>query len=234
MLFPETAGKTLRLINTQSEKIELLEETGLDNMVIIPFTKEFSELSSFDFIRKILVGKLHARTIVVGFNHHFGHNHEGGFEELFALGKFHDFTVEEIPQQDIENETVSSTRIRKAIQEGKIQRANAYLDHYYMIIGLLVPTEHADAFKIKIEETCKLIPMPGYYAVSVIQNQESSKALLCIENEGSIRLITTTQQLIPDEMARVYFHKQIREGLNQINSTISFQNLKNEIEELIY
>ena len=129
------AGKDLLLINSQQEKIELLQKTGINNLVIIPFTLAFSKMSSIDFIRSILVGKLHASKIVIGFNHHFGHNREGNFDYLYELGKFYNFSVEEIPEQDIQNETVSSTLIRKALQEGRIQRANAYLDHHYIISG---------------------------------------------------------------------------------------------------
>jgi riboflavin kinase / FMN adenylyltransferase len=90
-----------------------------------------------DFIRKILVGKLNSRRVIVGFNHHFGHNREGDYEYLHELGKYYNFEVEEIPEQDIDNETVSSTKIRKALIEGNIQRANAYLDHHYIISGII-------------------------------------------------------------------------------------------------
>jgi riboflavin kinase/FMN adenylyltransferase len=237
VLFPETAGKTLRLINTQREKIALLEKTGLDNLVIIPFTKEFSEVTSFDFIRKILVGKLHARTVVVGFNHHFGHKQEGGFEELHALGKYHGFTVEEIPQQDIENETVSSTRIRKALEEGKIQRANAYLDHYYMIMGTLSWDSLNNRFNLKPEEDNKLIPPPGHYAVSLDQEGISCKALLTINpgghGEAPVSLLPLDAGLRFGVMTSIYFHKQIRDGLDESNP-VTAHVLQKEIEELIY
>ena len=137
VLYPETAGKTLRLINTQREKIHLLEKTGLGHLVIINFTKEFSETTSQQFVEDILLGKLHAKKIIVGFNHHFGHNREGDYSYLYKLTKDHNFEVEEIPEQDLENETVSSTITRKALSEGRIQRANAYLDHHFIMMGEL-------------------------------------------------------------------------------------------------
>ena len=140
VLYPSTQGKDLMMINTQAEKIRLLEKAGLDHLVIIPFTLEFSKTSSVDFIRKILVEKLNVSCVVVGFNHHFGHNREGNFDYLYELGKFYNFSVEEIPEQDIHNEFVSSTKIRKAILEGNIQRANAYLDHEFFMMG---PAIHA-------------------------------------------------------------------------------------------
>src|ERR1035437_7131316 len=133
VLYPQTVGKELRLITTLKEKIELLSRVGLQNLVIIHFTPEFSYMSSVDFIRDILVSRLHAYKVVIGFNHQFGHNREGNFDYLYELGQFYGFGVEEIPEQDIDNETVSSTKIRQPLSSGRIQRANAYLDHFYFI-----------------------------------------------------------------------------------------------------
>ena len=88
VLFPETAGKDLFLINSQREKIELLRKTGLQNLIIVSFTPEFAHITSIDFIRDILVAKLHARKIVIGFNHQFGYNREGNFDFLKELGSY--------------------------------------------------------------------------------------------------------------------------------------------------
>lgn len=191
VLYPESAGKDLQFINTQREKIRLLEDTGLDNLIIIPFTLEFSRLSSIDFIRKILVDKLHASCIVVGFNHHFGHNREGSYEYLYELGRYYGFKVEEIPEQDIENEAVSSTRIRKAIKEGHIQRANAYLNHHYLVMGMLEPgslfaqKNGIQASRMNIEEEEKLLPPPGIYALDAAIGTEYVKALGCIRQRNA-------------------------------------------------
>ena len=113
VLYPETAGKELDMINSQKEKIELLGKTGLDNLVIIHFTREFAKTTAEEFIRNILVEKLGAKIIVVGYNHYFGHNREGNYDKLIALGQKLDFQVVEIPKQDLEKETVGSTKIRK-------------------------------------------------------------------------------------------------------------------------
>ena len=254
ILFPETAGKNLFLINSQQEKIELLQKTGLDNLLIINFTREFSQMSSFDFIRKILVGKLNARKVIVGFNHHFGHNQEGGYEVLYELGKYHGFDVEEIPEQDIENETVSSTRIRKALQEGKIQRANAYLDHYYMIIGKLerfIPEllgESQPAYHVVIDEECKLIPPEGTYAVSVQLGTNTFKALVCIQNQEDmgymqnlgrfvILIPVDPFETVPNSVVHICFHKMIREIGNN-GSIVPLPDIisadKPFVEELIF
>ncbi len=188
VLFPETAGKNLLLINSQREKIELLSKTGLDHLIIVKFTKEFSEISSIDFIRNILVNKLHASKVVIGFNHHFGHNREGNFDYLYELGQYYSFGVEEIPEQDIHQETVSSTLIRKALLEGKIQRANAYLDHLYIIIGELCEGSASlkilnfPTYRIPVTEDSKLVPPDGVYAVSVLVDNTYYKGILNIKN----------------------------------------------------
>ncbi len=254
ILFPETAGKNLFLINSQQEKIELLKKTGLDNLLIINFTPEFSRMSSFNFIRKILVAKLNAKKVIVGFNHHFGHKQEGGYEVLYELGKYHDFEVEEIPEQDIENETVSSTRIRKALLEGKIQRANAYLDHYYMIIGtteqifLSGVESKLPVYHVSIDEDCKLIPPEGTYAVSIKIENNAYKGLIYIENReqtGYTQNIGRYVVLIPLEefelanhrLIKIYFHKMIRE-IHQTNTKIPLNEIltndKPIVEELIF
>ncbi|MCX6273515.1 MAG: riboflavin biosynthesis protein RibF [Bacteroidetes bacterium] len=254
VLYPETAGKNLFLINSQIEKIELLRKTGLDHLLIIPFTLEFSQISSFDFIRKILVARLHAKKIVVGFNHHFGHNQEGDYEYLFQLGKYHGFEVEEIPEQDIENESVSSTRIRKALLEGKIQRANAYLDHFYLIMGRAVPSPAnrllpgKPAFFVPIEEDCKLIPPSGVYAVSILNGQQVSKGMVIIRkriesdppgNHPQVVELVTVNGDNPTASTRVTlnFHKQIREWEDfsfSPETEVLLQRDCKEIEELIF
>lgn len=188
VLFPETAGKNLLLINTQREKIELLSKTGLDHLIIVKFTREFSEISSIDFIRNILVNKLHAKKVVIGFNHHFGHNREGNFDYLYELGQYYNFGVEEILEQDVHQETVSSTVIRKALLEGKIQRANAYLDHHYIVIGELgegsasLKALDFPTYRIPVTEDSKLVPPDGVYAVSVLVDNVYYKGILNIKN----------------------------------------------------
>ncbi len=254
VLYPETAGKNLFLINSQQEKVELLRKTGLDHLVIIPFTLEFAQMTSFNFIRKILAGILKAHTVVVGFNHHFGHNQEGDFRHLYELGKYHGFQVEEIPEQELENETVSSTRIRRALQEGKIQRANAYLDHYYMIMGnvLNIPAcIVADAgicYNMPVEEACKLIPPCGCYAVSLKSPAGNHKAMAIITASGAngnesghkqkVDILPLEEIRLADKSAvSVFFHKLIRmlpdTGTEKPASEL-FHEASQEIRELIF
>jgi riboflavin kinase/FMN adenylyltransferase len=254
VLFPETAGKDLFLINSQREKIELLRKAGLQNLIIVTFTPEFAHISSIDFIRNILVAKLHARKIVIGFNHQFGYNREGNFDFLRDLGTYYNFEVEEIPEQDIHNETVSSTLIRKSLQEGRIQRANAYLDHHYMIMGKLsegsndLKMRNMNTLCIEIEEECKLVPPDGVYAVRIEIGQNSVKGILNIKNsrygidrckeEILIELFPfESQETLNGKDATVYFAKYIRQeldfkGIDELKTQLEKDKLL--VEELIY
>ncbi len=250
VLYPETAGKGLFLINSQREKINLLRKAGLDNLIIVTFTVEFSRITSIDFVRNILLSKLHARKIVIGFNHHFGHNREGDYEALRALGLANDFDVEEIPEQDIHNESVSSTKIRKAIQDGNIQKANAYLDHQYIIMGPVQkssPTLEEIGFPcytIQIEEDCKLAPPNGVYAVTVIGEDSFSRAM-CFIRHNEERPIDTLVEVhllesygtIEGEIVTLLFHKRIREERILTTTEDLKKQLtidRNQVDELIF
>lgn len=254
VLYPDTAGKELRLISSQREKITLLKKAGLQNLIILPFSIEFSRMSSLDFIRNVLVKKLHSHTVVIGFNHHFGHNREGDFEHLYELGKYYNFQVEEIPQQDIDNETVSSTKIREALKEGRIQRANAYLDHHYIIIGELskseTPADYAGMpiFRLHIDEDVKLAPSEGVYAISVSSENMQYRGMLNIANPAKL-VQPNGQEVLIDlhlfdceadlsgQTVMVSFHKRMRDEMifadeNQLIAQLNRD--KQEINELIF
>ena len=190
VLYPESAGKGLKLICSQEEKVDLLSRTGLDNLIVIEFTREFSKITGEMFVRDILCGILGARVIVVGHNHHFGFNQEGDYRKLWEWRSLYGFEAEEIPMQEVQHETVSSTRIRQAITEGYIQRANAYLDHFYIITGTGVDYSPADSFrhpaiKIPVTEVTKLVPPDGLYAASYNDGTASSRGLVCIRDCGA-------------------------------------------------
>jgi riboflavin kinase/FMN adenylyltransferase len=247
VLYPETAGKDLKLINSQEEKLILLEKAGLDNIIIIEFTKEFSKITSEEFVRDILHGVLNASVIVAGFNHHFGFNREGDYRQLWGWQEKYNFEAEEIPEQEVQHETVSSTKIRKAISEGYIQRANAYLDHYYMIMGKAEKCLRdecetlSDFVRISMTEECKLLPSSGIYAVSVEAGSFHSKGMAIInrgEDNVSDVLISIFDNLSlhPDQQISSFFHKKIHGAVNLADSKSKNKiNLaKEEILELIY
>lgn len=250
VLYPESVGKDLFLINSQREKVALLEKAGLDNLIIVEFTVEFSKITSVDFVKNILLNKLHARKIVIGFNHHFGHNREGDYDSLRRLGVEWGFDVEEIPEQDIHNELVSSTKIRKALQEGNIQKANAYLDHQYIIMGLAQKSNPVlekigfPCYTIKIEEDCKLVPPNGVYAVTVLGEDCFSRAM-CFIRKNTLQPLETLVEVhlfenygnIENAIVTLLFHKRMREERIFQNTEDLQKQLKvdkDEIDELIF
>lgn len=248
VLYPETAGKGLRLISSQEEKIELLRKAGLKNVIIIEFTKEFSLTTSEEFVEKYLYSILKARVVVVGHNHHFGFNQQGDYRQLWSLRSKYGFDAEEIPMQEVQNEIVSSTKIREALLEGYIQRANAYLDHYYIVIGKAQPTRDniygsgIPVCDIPVTEETKLTPAPGIYAVTAAGEAFYSKAMVLIDNDmpldKRIKIhIFDYDHTIPGKKLTLFFHKKIidlkrvsdsREPSAQINSAL------NDIGELIF
>ncbi len=246
VLYPDQ--KDLKLINSQEEKIALLRKAGLDNLVIIPFSLEFSQTSSRDFVVDLLISHLNAKVIVVGHNHHFGHARQGDYTYLDALSREFDFGVEEIPLKLIENETVSSTKIRKAIKEGNIQRANAYLDHQYIVIGQVYRGSNlsviCDEPSVGIEITTaeKLIPPPGIYAGNMLVDNTWLKSMsFIIETPNSGKKIENL--LIYDDLsfagqtATLYFHKLVWSGNPACNGEMSKSVLleaREMVEDLIY
>ena len=168
---------SIELINTIDERTALLAKTGLDCLIIHPFNKEFSRLTALDFVRGILVNQLNIATLIIGYDHHFGKNREGNLEQLTEYGHLYNFEIQEIPAQDIDDVSVSSTKIRNALAEKNIKTANRYLGYPFMLNGIVVNGKQLGGkigfptANINIKETYKLIPKKGVYIVkSVIDN----------------------------------------------------------------
>jgi len=159
------------LLNTIEEKSGLLEKMGLDYLIIHPFSKEFSRLTALDFVRDILVNKLNTSRLIIGYDHHFGKNREGNIHQLKEYSLLYDFKVEEIPAQDIDDVSVSSTKIRTALKEGNLKTANNYLGYHYMLNGTVVSgkklggTIGFPTANLEIKEPYKLIPKTGVYII---------------------------------------------------------------------
>ncbi|KAB5490847.1 bifunctional riboflavin kinase/FAD synthetase [Muricauda hadalis] len=162
----------IKLLNTLEEKTQILETLGLEYLIVHPFTKEFSRLSATDFVNDILVNGLKTKKIIIGYDHRFGRNRNANIQDLIAFGETLDFEVEEIPAQEVDDISVSSTKIRKALLEGDITTANNYLSYAYMLTGTIkkgkgmgrdfgFPTAN-----LHIAETYKLIPKTGAYVVN--------------------------------------------------------------------
>jgi riboflavin kinase/FMN adenylyltransferase len=248
VLYPETAGKDLKLINSQEEKLMLLRKAGLDNLIIIEFTRDFSKTTSEQFVRDYLHGILKAKVIVAGFNHHFGFNKEGDYRQLWAMREKYNFEAEEIPEQEVQHETVSSTKIRQAIKEGFIQKANAYLDHYYIVMGKPLKYPYRNNFfeinlaKVPLTEECKLLPAAGLYAVSIKNGNSESKGMSVI-NEAQKGEKEVLINILDGDPVRynvdsiIFFHKRIHGSVDlsdQADSARWLKAARTEISELIY
>ena len=183
---------SLELINTIEERAFLLEKTGLDYLIIHPFSKEFSRTTALEFVRDILVNQLHISKLIIGYDHHFGKNREGNITQLTEYSHLYDFKVEEIPAQDIDDVSVSSTKVRRALHSGNIKTANNYLGYNFMLNGNVVngkklggkigyPTANID-----VKETYKLIPKTGVYVVKSTINKKIVFGMMNIGNRPTV------------------------------------------------
>ncbi len=190
VLRPE--DESLKLLNTFEEKADLLKAQGVQHLLRIPFTKEFSQISSTEFIRHVLVNTIGTRKLVIGYDHHFGRNREGTFEELTRNGPVYGFDVEEIPQQDVDHVAVSSTRIRNALTEGDAKTAAHFLGRPYSFTGRVVRGDKIGRFigfptaNLEMEYPYKLVPGDGIYAVRVDRNGTRLEGMLYIGNRPTV------------------------------------------------
>ena len=238
VLFPDDNG--LKLLNTQQEKIRLLENYGIDHLIIYPFTKEFSRLTSVEFVRNILVNSIHTKRLVIGYNHHFGRNREGSFEHLKEFGPVYGFDVEEIPAKDIDHIEISSTKIRQALQAGEVEVAATYLGHTYSVNGKVVQGKQLGrtigypTANILMEDKYKLIPADGVYAVKVEHNGGMYHGMLNVGNNPTIEgkgrsmevnIFDFDQNIYGDD-ATIYFIERLRDevkfnGLDELKAALA-------------
>ncbi len=189
---------SLKLINTIAEKIEILEKTGLDYLIIHPFDKDFSRLTAFDFVRTVLVNHLNTAELVIGYDHRFGKNREGNFEQLQEYGHMYDFKVTEIPAQDINQISVSSTKIRNAILNAEIEKANEYLGYSFSLEGTVVSGEKLGntigypTANIDLLESYKLIPKTGAYLIRSFLNGKTVYGMMNIGNRPTVNGVKET------------------------------------------
>ena len=184
VLFPEQTD--LRLITTTQEKCDLLQQFGIDHVLVFPFTKAFSKMPAADYIKDVIINGLKTKTLVIGYDHRFGSSREGNINMIKAMSVDHKFSVEEIPVQEINSLNISSSRIRTALEKGDIETANDNLGYSFFIIGevfkgkQLGRTIGYPTANIRIEHVDKLIPKIGVYAVSVIIEEKKFKGMLNI------------------------------------------------------
>jgi riboflavin kinase/FMN adenylyltransferase len=161
----------IKMLTSIDEKISLLDKLGLDFLIIEPFTREFSDVPAHNFVSDLLVDQLKIKVLVIGYDHRFGKNREGDFEQLKEYGKIYNFKLEKIPVQDFDNVAISSTKIRKALETGDIEKANHYLGYSYFLTGEVIKGQglgkklNYPTINIHIKEDYKLTPKTGVYIV---------------------------------------------------------------------
>lgn len=217
-------NSVIQLLNTIQEKAELLESIGLQNLIIHPFDESFSQLSAEEFVKTILVDQFQIKKIIIGHDHRFGKNRSADINDLIAYGKIYDFEVEQISAQEIDEVSISSTKIRKALLSGDIQLANEYLGYNYFITGTVVKgrqlgrTIGFPTANLKIEEEYKLIPLNGVYIVKSHWNGKEIFGMMNIGTnptvDGKERTIETNFLDLEEDLygkeIRIYFLQRIR------------------------
>ena len=229
----------LKFINTQERKINRLEEAGIDHLIIVSFTKQFAGMSSEEFIEKLVVEKIKPAKLIIGYDHHFGKNRSGSFDELQKMGKTHGFTVESVEEQKTNDYTVSSTKIRKLLNSGRVSAANKLLGYEYSITGKVVMgnqigrTIGFPTANISIADEYKLIAAVGVYACRVTWMRKTYKGMSNIGyrptiNHGELTIevnIFDFDEEIYDEQITIFFVDRMRNEEKFIN----LEALKNQL-----
>jgi len=230
----------IKLIQTLKERIRELGNTGLDHLIIHPFSKEFSRLSSLEFVRNILVNQLGVETLVIGYDHHFGRNREGTFEHLKEFGPVYGFEVEEIQVQDVDQISVSSTKIRNALKEGDVVTAANFLTRPFELEGKVVKGQQLGrklgfpTANIEISEGYKIYPKNGVYAVDVEYKDQLYKGMLNIGFRPTVEGENLTIEVHIFEFDMDIYNDSIRIFLNKlIREEIKFKSIDELKEQLI-
>lgn len=242
VLHPEKTS--LKLLSTFEEKAALLKKEGVQHLLRIPFTKEFSMISSLEFIQKILMETIGTKTLVIGYDHRFGHNREGSFEQLKLNAPSYGFDVEEISRQDVDHISVSSSKIREALAKTDVETATHLLGRPYSLTGQVVKGDQLGRVlgyptaNIEIDSLYKLVPADGIYAVSVAHENRIHKGMLYIGPRptvnGTKRVIEVNifefDKEIYGESITLYFHQWLRgdkkfDGLDGLKQQLHLDKL---------
>jgi len=232
ILHPE--DQDLKMINTMAEKAQLLEQLGVDHLIITPFSRDFSNQTAEEYVRDVLVNKIGTKKIVIGYDHRFGKDRQGGLTELQQLAPVYGFEVVEIPEQDIHDVAVSSTRIRKALLNDEIELANEFLGYPFFITGKVNRGDQIGrtigypTANILIEETYKLVPGDGIFAVKVQLSGHEYKGMGYIGQRPTINGMTRNIEVNIFDFDHDIYTLPIRmEFLHFVRGDIKFTSLEN-------
>ena len=259
VLYPDD---DIQILTTDEEKIEQLNNykirttnneqlttnyAGIDNLIMYPFTKEFSKLTSEEFIKNILVDKLHTKKLIIGYDHQFGKDRKGDFHKLTEFSKLYNFDLDKIPEHIVENIAVSSTRIRDYLSRGKIKHANALLGYKYNITGKVIEGNKIGiqlgypTANIEVNDTHKLVPPPGVYAVKIKHNDLMYGGMLYIGNRPTISSAKFAIEVnifdfnkdIYKENITIYFLAKIRDDKKFDNLDALKKQITNDKETIL-
>ena len=237
VLYPD--DNELKLLTTIEEKVDLVSALGIDYLIIIPFTKELSRLRASDFVRDILVEQLHISKLIIGYDHRFGRNREGGLQEMSRFAETYNFDLEEIPPQDIDDSIVSSTKIRNSLLEGDVHLAKNYLGDLYTISGKVeeglqrgtaigYPTAN-----VRVSSSYKLIPQNGVYAVWVYVDKIKYAGMLNIGYNPTFEDKKWSMEVhILNFNKNIYHHKILISFCSRIREEMKFENVTSLVNQL--
>lgn len=237
ILHPE--DQDLKLITTIGEKAALLEQLGVDHLIITPFSRDFSNQTAEEYIHDILVNKIGTKKIVIGYDHRFGKDRQGGLAELQQVGPQYGFDVVEIPEQDINAVAVSSTRIREALLAGDIAKANAFLGYSFYITGKVIKGDQLGrqlgypTANLQVLEQYKLIPADGIYASKVYVNGTAYKGMSYIGSRPTINGMTRNIEVNIFDFNQDIYNQEIRmEFIDFVRGDIKFSSLDELVVQL--
>lgn len=240
---------SIKLLNTMDEKANLLDCLGLNNLIIHPFDQEFSRLSAQEFVETILVQQLNIKKIIIGYDHRFGRNRTADINDLIEFGLQYDFEVEQISAQEIDSVSVSSTKIRKALEEGNVTLANEYLGYSYMLTGFVTigkgfgRTIQFPTANLKIAEDFKLIPKNGVYIVHALLDNQKVEGMMNIGMNPTVEGSEKTIEIhffdfdadLYNKKITIHIEKRIREEKRfETIEALHEQLQKDKIESLAY
>jgi riboflavin kinase/FMN adenylyltransferase len=231
----------LKMITTMKERENLLRSFGINHLIIQPFTKEFSRITAVEFVRDVLIKKIGTKTLVIGYDHHFGRNREGSYKDLEEMASVYKYRLHEIPEQVINHIAVSSTKIRNALISGNIKKANNLLGHDFTLEGIVIKGNQIGkqlgfpTANIQVPEAYKLIPADGIYAVRVEIAGSEFQGMLYIGKRPVINGNTLSIEVnifnfdsdVYGKNIKVFFKERIRGDMNFEN----LEQLKEKMQE---
>ncbi len=237
VLYPD--DNELKLLSTIEEKVDLVSALGIDYLIIMPFTQELSRLRADEFVRDILVEKLHITKLIIGYDHRFGRNREGGMQEMIHFADTYSFELEEIPAQDISESIVSSTKIRQALLDGQVHRAREYLGTAYVLRGKVEEgmqrgtTIGYPTANIRVNSSYKLIPKNGVYAVWVYISEKKYAGMLNIGYNPTFDDKKWSIEVHLFDFSQNVYHKEISIAfVSRTRDEQKFEDLRSLINQL--